>query len=246
MLMEHLLRTIQPFLLGSVFLLIYLAEHIYPQRKQHALSRHDFRNFGIGIFNAALTFAGGYGFQLVITSLSRHHVGLFNLIELPVYISLPVQILLLDIFMYWWHRINHIIPFLWQFHHFHHIDEEMNSTTALRFHAVELSLSYVARLLVFPFFGFSLTAILLYGLLFLPVVILHHSNISIRESFDLRLRKLIVTPHMHRIHHSAKYVETNSNYSSVFPWWDRLFRSYRKYPSGIIRFGVDETPRKPA
>ena len=165
--------------------------------------------------------------------------GLLNIISLPLWLTLLLQILFLDIFMYWWHRLNHQASFFWRFHRFHHVDPGMNSTTALRFHSIELILSYFARLLIFPLFGFSFTAILLYSLLFFPVVLLHHSNVAIREGLDLIMRRFIVTPRMHRIHHSNKVEETNSNYSSVFPWWDRLFNSYRRKPAKEITFGVE-------
>ncbi|GAC1481070.1 MAG: hypothetical protein NVS1B13_02660 [Flavisolibacter sp.] len=141
--------------------------------------------------------------------------------------------------MYWWHRFNHANTFLWRFHRFHHQDEEMNSTTALRFHTVELLLSYIFRLLLFPLFGFSIAAIVYYSLLFFPIVILHHSNLSVSVKTDNKFRKIFVSPNMHRIHHSNKREETDSNYSSVFTWWDRLFKTNRESPKGEIHFGVE-------
>lgn len=236
------IHSIQPYFTGIAFLIIYAAEHLLPQRSQSAFSRHDMINFLVGVFNAAFSFAGGYYLQKILVWSGLHHVGLFNMINIHSFILLPFQLLLLDVFMYWWHRWNHQLPFLWRFHHFHHTDLSMNSTTALRFHVVELILSYVVKAIVFPIIGFNISAILFYSLLFLPVVILHHSNIAIREKTDLVIRQILVTPLMHRIHHSDKKLETNSNYSSVFPWWDRLFRSYRHKPLGSISFGVQDLP----
>lgn len=236
---DHLIKSIQPYAIGIVFVLLYLAEHIFPQRPDHANAKHDLRNFGIGLINAGITFGGGYYFQKIIEWLNLHRIGLFNWISFPEYLSIGLQILLIDLNMYWWHRLNHTYSFLWKFHRFHHLDKQMNSTTALRFHAVELLLSYVFRLLVFPLFGFSIMAIVCYSFLFFPVVILHHSNLSIKETFDMLLRKVIVSPGMHRIHHSKKKEETDSNYSSVFPWWDAVFKTYRKKPIEPIQFGVE-------
>lgn len=236
---ENLIKSIQPYAIGIVFVLLYLGEHLFPQRHHHANAEHDFRNFGIGLINAGITFGGGYYFQKLIEWLNFRGIGLFNFVSFPSYLSIGLQILIIDLYMYWWHRLNHINSFLWRFHRFHHLDEQMNSTTALRFHVVELLLSYVFRLLVFPLFGFSITAIVLYSLIFFPVVILHHSNLSVNETVDMALRKWIVSPGMHRIHHSKKGEETNSNYSSVFPWWDALFKTYRKKPIEQIRFGVE-------
>lgn len=236
---DLLLKSIQPYIIGIVFVLIYLAEHLFPERVFAHTKWHDVKNLGFGVINAAITFLGGFYFQACIGWLNKMHFGLFNLLHFPFYLSLGLQIILLDLFMYWWHRLNHRLPLLWRFHRFHHVDEQLNITTALRFHGVELTLSYVARLLVFPLFGFSITAILAYSLLFFPVVLLHHSNLRMKKKIDYALRRIMVTPNMHRIHHSNKRSELNSNYSSVFPWWDRLFSSYRKEPVGTIYFGVD-------
>jgi sterol desaturase/sphingolipid hydroxylase (fatty acid hydroxylase superfamily) len=235
-----MIRVIQPYAIGIVFLLLYLAEHIFPQRTDFKDTKHDLKNIGFGLINAVIILIGGFYFQEFISFLNHLDFGLFNLITLPFALNLAVQILCIDLFMYWWHRSNHGWAFLWRFHKFHHQDKKLNSTTALRFHVVEISLSYIARLMIFPFLGISITAILLYSLLFFPIVILHHSNISIKESLDLLIRKIIVTPHMHRIHHSRLPEETNSNYSSVFPWWDALFYSYRKKPIKEVDFGVDD------
>ena len=140
--------------------------------------------------------------------------------------------------MYWWHRINHEWSFLWYFHKFHHVDTKLNSTTALRFHTGELLLSYVTKIIAFSLLGISLTAVLVHSVLLFPIIVFHHSNLKISERWDLFFRRFIVTPRMHRIHHSVIKSETNSNYSSVLPYWDMLFRSYVKKPSKEIEFGV--------
>jgi sterol desaturase/sphingolipid hydroxylase (fatty acid hydroxylase superfamily) len=236
----HFIKTVQPYSVAIVFLLLYLAEHIFPQQKNINGIAHDLKNFAFGMINAVIIFFGGYYFQEIISYINNHHFGLFNMIAMPFAISLMIQIIVIDIFMYWWHRANHMLPMLWRFHKLHHSDEQLNSTSALRFHAVELSLSYIARLLVFPLFGISVTAIILYSLIFFPVVILHHSNIKIGDRLDLLLRKIIVSPRMHRIHHSNIKRETDSNYSSVLSIWDTLFESYIKKPAKETIFGLDK------
>ena len=114
----------------------------------------------------------------------------------------------------------------------------MNSTSALRFHTGELLLSYVAKIIVFSLLGISVSAILVHSILFFPVILFHHANVKISERWDLFIRKFIVTPRMHRIHHSVIRSETNSNYSSLLPYWDKLFRSYVKRPSKEIKFSI--------
>lgn len=234
------LKSIQPYAIGIAFVLVYIAENIFPQRAEHKNLNHDLKNIGIGFINAFITFIGGYYFQKIIVYLNNHQIGLFHLLKLPFLFQVVIQLIIIDIFMYGWHRLNHTWQVLWRFHKFHHADKKMNSTTALRFHVVELSLSFIAKLLIFPLLGISITAIVLYSFLFLPVVIIHHSNIRIAEQADLLLRKIIVTPRMHRIHHSRIMEETNSNYSSVFPWWDTLFKTYRKKAVKEIEFGLEE------
>ncbi|MEP6627845.1 MAG: sterol desaturase family protein [Ginsengibacter sp.] len=235
---EIIIKQLQPYILGASFLVIYIAEHLFPQRYGRSFSKHDALNTGVGVINGVIIFIAGYFFQQSIAWLNNRHVGLLYFFSLNTIIKLILQLLLIDLFMYWWHRYNHQSSFLWKFHQFHHADTAMNSTTALRFHMVELSLSYIARLLVFPLLGITVNAILVYSILFFPVVILHHSNIRISIQLDRLFRTLFVTPHMHRIHHSKIPTETNSNYSSLLPYWDIFFKTYKKKASTAIEFGL--------
>lgn len=232
------LAHIQPFAIGGVFLLLYVAEHLYPQRKDLVGYRHDVRNLGVGVLNAVLIFGVGYFFQRWMELYCDRKFGLFNLLELPRGLRFVVEGLLLDCAMYWWHRANHRVPVLWRFHRFHHSDEKLNSTSALRFHAVELLLSYVWRLALFPLFGIGVAGFALYSILFSAVVIFHHSCIRISARFDKMMRGTLVTPMMHRVHHSVKREEADSNYGSVLPWWDWMFGSYKQLTRERIKFGV--------
>jgi sterol desaturase/sphingolipid hydroxylase (fatty acid hydroxylase superfamily) len=236
--MNDLLHAIQPYALTGVFLLTYLAEHLMPQRKEIIDHNHDIKNVLVGVFNLVLIAVVGVQFQKAIEWLNNRHFGLLQLFHIPSVIDIIMGVLLIDIFMYWWHRVNHEWRFLWYFHKFHHVDTKLNSTSALRFHAGELLLSYVTKIVVFSLLGISLSAVLVHSLLFFPIIVFHHSNLKISERWDLFLRRFIVTPRMHRIHHSVIKTETNSNYSSVLPYWDILFRSYVKRPSREIEFGV--------
>lgn len=236
--MNHLIHTIQPYALAGVFVLTYLAEHIIPQRKEIIDHKHDLKNILVGVFNLVLIAVVGMQFQKAIEWLNNKHFGLLQLFNIPSIVAIVIGVLLIDIFMYWWHRINHQWRFLWYFHKFHHVDTKLNSTSALRFHAGELLLSYVTKIIAFSLLGISLSAVLVHSLLFFPIVVFHHSNLKISERWDLLMRKFIVTPRMHRIHHSVIKSETNSNYSSVLPYWDRIFRSYKKRPLEEIKFGI--------
>ena len=236
--MNDLIHTIQPYALAGVFLLTYLAEHIIPQRKEIIDHKHDLKNILVGVFNLVIIAVVGVQFQKAIAWLNNEHFGLLQLLNIPFYIKIVIGVLLIDIFMYWWHRVNHEWRFLWYFHKFHHLDTKLNSTSALRFHSGELLLSYVTKMIAFSLLGINLSAILVHSLVFFPIIVFHHSNLKISERWDLFFRRFIVTPRMHRIHHSVIKSETNSNYSSVLPYWDMLFRSYVKKPSKEIEFGV--------
>jgi sterol desaturase/sphingolipid hydroxylase (fatty acid hydroxylase superfamily) len=120
----------------------------------------------------------------------------------------------------------------------------MNSTTAVRFHTGELLLSYAVKFVVFPLLGFNVASVILHAIVLFPVIVFHHSNVYISKKADNFFRLLFVTPHLHRIHHSRIINETNSNYGSVFPYWDKLFRSYISKPAMPIEFGVSEVEKE--
>lgn len=223
-----LINILQPYSIGIAFILLYLAEHILPERKELMEIGHDIRNILRGIFNFGLAFIAGYYFQKVLAYANKNEIGLFFQFTINRYILIGIQFLFIDLFMYWWHRMNHRIPAFWYFHKFHHTDTRMNTTTAFRFHAGELILSYPIKMAVFCLLGISVLSVMLYSLLFVPVVIFHHSDISISQRRDDFFRQFFVTPRMHRIHHSKLKYETDSNYSSFFPWWDLFFKTNRK------------------
>jgi sterol desaturase/sphingolipid hydroxylase (fatty acid hydroxylase superfamily) len=234
----YTLQIIQPFAVGIVFTLTYVAEHIIPQRRELIDHKHDVKNMALGIFNTIFVFVVGYYFQQLIQFCNVQQFGLLQWLPVGIWVQLIISFLLIDCFLYWWHRSNHVLPFLWYFHKYHHIDTKMNSTTAVRFHTGELSLSFIAKLALFPMLGISLNAVLLHGLVLLPVIIFHHSNVKISQPVDFLLRRFIVSPRMHRIHHSVIKSETDSNYSSILPFWDKLFKTYNKLPQNPVEFGI--------
>lgn len=170
---------------------------------------------------------------------AEHGFGLCNLLELPWLACSLIAFVLFDGWMYAWHRANHEIPFLWRFHRVHHTDSVMDSTTALRFHPGEILFSTLLNALVLALLGMSLATLALYKSVMICVILLHHSNVRLPARWDHALRYVIVPPSMHRIHHSERREETDSNYGTVFSFWDRLFRSFRareRYED--IRFGT--------
>jgi sterol desaturase/sphingolipid hydroxylase (fatty acid hydroxylase superfamily) len=144
-----------------------------------------------------------------------------------------LSILLFDLWMYAWHRANHQIPFLWRFNRVHHTDPALDCTTALRFHPGEFLLSGLANLPVIVALGMTLQTFVV------AVILFHHSNLVVPEPIDRGLRRLMVPPSMHRVHHSEIPSETDSNYGTIFSFWDRLFGSLRlREDTQAIRFGI--------
>lgn len=198
---------------------------MYLGRQRRVL--HGAANLGLAGCNAVVAY--GFAFAiLAVTEWSRAEgIGIAHHIAGPTWLRWVVALLMLDCWQYWWHRINHRVPFFWRFHAVHHADAEMDATSGVRFHTVEIVLSMVARLAVLPVLGITVPQLVLYELLSLPVILFHHSNIRLPRGGDNLLRWLIVTPWMHWVHHSDLQPETDSNYSSFLSVWDRLFRSFR-------------------
>lgn len=204
--------------------------------------RHGLRNVTLGIFNAVVTSVVFVGLWLSASAWAEHHeFGLQHWLPLPTWAAWLLAILLLDAWTYFWHRINHRFPFLWRFHRVHHSDPHMDVTTANRFHIGEIAMSSILRVPLIILLGISIGQLAVYEILMFAVVQFHHANIGISEKWDRVLRLFIVTPYMHKVHHSRWQPETDSNYSSLLSIWDRIFRSFRiNEKPETIRLGLDE------
>lgn len=203
--------------------------------------RHGARNVAIGLVNAVVLTAGFSG--LVVAAVhwgGTHPIGILHGFTLPRGMHGVLGFLLFDLWMYLWHRANHGITWLWRFHRVHHSDLAMDVTTALRFHIGEMVLSVLFRLAVIPLLGITIGELLLYELILQPVIYFHHSNIALPEAWDRLMRLAVVSPNMHRVHHSDIPAETNSNYASIFSVWDRLGCTYRQRDVRTIHYGLKE------
>jgi sterol desaturase/sphingolipid hydroxylase (fatty acid hydroxylase superfamily) len=235
------IRYIQIITLAVVFGLQFLFEHIFPQQKTINDWKNERFNIAIGALNVLLTFIPASLFVQWLSFIHRHQLGLFNQSAVPSWLRFILTVIVMDCWMYSWHRLNHIVPFLWRFHSFHHKDNKMNSTTAVRFHIFELLMSYPGKALVCIAFGIGYAPLLVYEMLFFASIVIHHSNIAITERTDKIYRILFASPLLHRIHHSDRWAETNSNFGALFSFWDRLFSSWKGKAQNDIKFGV---PRK--
>lgn len=158
----------------------------------------------------------------------QHNIGGLNLLGLPFWLNVLLALVLLDLIIYWQHRLFHQIPWLWRLHQIHHADPHIDSTSGLRFHPLEILLSYGVKLVAVLLLGTPALAIMLFEVILNASAIFNHSNIRLPAKIEWPLRQLIVTQQMHRIHHSQRPEETNSNYGFNLSVWDKLFVSYRK------------------
>jgi sterol desaturase/sphingolipid hydroxylase (fatty acid hydroxylase superfamily) len=169
--------------------------------------------------------------------------GLLHLVALPAAVRFALAFLLMDLTFYYWHLANHKLPVLWRFHNVHHIDPDLDVSTALRFHLGEVLLSAGFRALQVGLIGLSPLTYLVYESVFQGSTLFHHSNVRLPLQAERLLNKILVTPRMHGIHHSVVQHETNSNYSVVFSWWDRLHRSLQLHiPQAALTIGISAYP----
>lgn len=206
---------------------------------------HIAANFALAAVNAGVAWGFAFGLLAVTESARAHGFGLLHWIRLPAPAEWIAAIVLFDCWQYWWHRLNHRLPFLWRFHAVHHADAELDASSGVRFHTGEIALSFVARLAVVPLLGITVPQLLVYEALSLPVILFHHANLRLPAAADRALRWLIVTPWMHYVHHSRWQPETDSNYASFLSVWDRLFGSFRlRERPQEIALGLDDWEEK--
>ncbi|MDL0432773.1 sterol desaturase family protein [Marinobacter sp. TBZ242] len=161
---------------------------------------------------------------------SENGWGLLNLVSLPGWLAVIVSVLVLDAAIYFQHRLFHAVPWLWRLHRMHHADLEFDVTTGLRFHPIEIILSMAIKLTVVLALGAPALAVVIFEVLLNATSMFNHGNVRLPLWFDKYLRLLVVTPDMHRVHHSVIVRETDSNFGFNLPWWDRLFGTYRAQP----------------
>lgn len=156
--------------------------------------------------------------------------GLFNRAELSLWITVPITVLIFDLAIWAQHLITHKIPILWRFHRVHHADRDIDVTTAIRFHPVEIALSMLLKIGLVYLLGPPALGVILFEIVLNGTALFTHANIHIPLKTEEYLRKLIVTPDMHRVHHSTQRHEHDSNYGFALSVWDRMFGTYRAQP----------------
>ena len=168
--------------------------------------------------------------------------GLFNVVRPPTWLGVPFAVAFLDLVIYFQHVAFHAVPTLWRLHRVHHTDLDFDVTTGTRFHPVEILISTGIKCAAVAALGAPVVAVLAFELLLNATSMFNHANVRIPPAIDRWLRCMVVTPDMHRVHHSMVFNETSSNFGFNLPWWDRLLGTYREQPSAgheAMTIGVD-------
>jgi sterol desaturase/sphingolipid hydroxylase (fatty acid hydroxylase superfamily) len=162
---------------------------------------------------------------------AAHGWGLFNLLGLPAWAAIPVGVIALDLVIYTQHVVFHHVPLLWRLHRMHHADLDIDMTTGVRFHPLEILLSLAIKMAAVVALGVPAPAVLIFEVLLNATSMFNHSNVALPPRLDRVARWIVVTPQMHQVHHSIERAETDSNFGFNLPWWDRLFGTYRAQPA---------------
>jgi len=247
MIFEELL-LLKAYLVFGWLLCLFVWERIAPassgpywQDKRKSLQRLG-RNLGLWLLNAGLS-------PLVVLPLSlwaTEHTVQWRPDGWQGGWGLLVDLLLLDLWIYWWHRANHELPLLWRFHRVHHMDEYLDTTSALRFHMGEVVLSALVRVVVIVLLDVPFSTVIVFEALILICAIFHHSDIPLNPGIERVLSKLIITPGIHWVHHHAVRRDTDSNYGTVLSCWDRLFGSRSHFArTTTMRIGLEGEAERP-
>jgi sterol desaturase/sphingolipid hydroxylase (fatty acid hydroxylase superfamily) len=230
---------------AAVFALMALWEVLAPRREQ-AIGRATRwpSNLGVVVLDTVLVRilfpTTAVGLALLAEAKG---FGLFNVWPVASWIAIVVSVVILDLVIYLQHVLFHAVPALWRLHRMHHADLEFDLTTGARFHPIEILLSMLIKLTVIGALGAPAVAVLIFEVLLNATAMFNHSNVRLPAPVDRVLRLFVVTPDMHRVHHSVIVRETNSNFGFNLPWWDRLFGTYRAQPEAGhqgMSIGVDE------
>ncbi len=234
-------NLLAPILAVTLLVLLFTIERLYPLRKD---MRSLLGRLTVNIAISALAFVAAVALvqpavQWALRWSADKPFGLIHLVVLPVWAEFALSFLLMDLAFYYWHVANHRVPFLWRFHNVHHIDPDLDVSTAFRFHFGEIAFSAAFSVVQVSLIGISPWAFAAYNLVFQTEVLFHHSNWRLPIGFERLLSLIVVTPRMHGIHHSQVERENKSNFGTVFTWWDRLHRTLGlNIPQDAIVVGI--------
>jgi sterol desaturase/sphingolipid hydroxylase (fatty acid hydroxylase superfamily) len=217
---------------GTVLAAMAVWELAAPRRKQELGRKTRWPgNLGVVALDTLLVrLIFPVGAVAIALAAEARGLGLFNVFRVPPWVAVPAGVILLDLAIYLQHVLFHAVPALWRLHRMHHADLAFDVTTGVRFHPVEILLSMIIKLGVVTALGAPALAVLVFEVLLNATSMFNHGNVTLPQGIDRILRWVVVTPEMHRVHHSIKARETNSNFGFNLPWWDRLLGTYRDQP----------------
>lgn len=217
----------------AVFLLLTGLEILWPRRRlRHSKSARWVSNISLSVVNTVIVrltvpIAGVAAALLA----QQQQWGLLNHVALPHWLELALFLLVFDLAIYFQHRVFHAVPCLWRLHRMHHTDRDYDVTTGNRFHPLSILISSFIKIVLILLAGPSALAVIVAEVLLNACAMFNHSNLRIPVLVDRYLRLMVVTPDVHRVHHSIDHHEHNCNFGFNFPWWDRLFGTYLAQPS---------------
>jgi sterol desaturase/sphingolipid hydroxylase (fatty acid hydroxylase superfamily) len=214
-------------------------------RMPHAKSRGSVRaNLGLwAVDGMVMALVCGACACTVARWAASAGVGILNATRAPLWVGIPPTVAVLDLVSYVWHRANHVLPVLWRFHRVHHSDRTFTVSTGLRFHPGELVLSLPLRLLAVALLGAPAIAIVVFEALFAVANLVEHGDIDLPAGLEGMMSKLLVTPALHRFHHTRAGRERDHNYGTIFTAWDRMLGTYSPSSSAVrIDVGLTEIP----
>jgi len=221
---------------GGVLVLMLVLETIFP-RKTRTQNRllHIATNMGIVVLYTILmrviVIVVAVGAAVGVAAFAMENGwGLLNLIDMPIWVHIFISTILLDLAVYWQHVASHKIPIIWAFHKMHHADRDIDATTGIRFHPVEIVLSMAYKMLIVLILGPHVVGVILFEVILNGSAMFNHANLRLPLWLDKVVRLVFVTPDMHRVHHSVIARETNSNYGFNLSMWDKIFGSYIDQP----------------
>ncbi len=237
----QLLDSVGTPIFVGLFLALLLLQWKFPLRRQHfSAVKRLVRNFVMSAPSFVLMRLTLIPIPLSIAFWAeRNGIGLLHWLPLPPWLAAILGFLLMDWAYYWWHYAMHVVPFAWRFHNVHHTDLDLDLSTAARFHFGEILLSIPFRVAAVAALGIAPFTYLVFEIVFESASLFHHSNWRLPLGLERILNHVIVTPRMHGIHHSIVQRETDSNWGTIFCWWDQLHRSIRRdIPQDAIKIGV--------
>ncbi|CAM3751536.1 MULTISPECIES: sterol desaturase family protein [Pseudoalteromonas] len=231
----------------TILAVMMIVEAMRPARTSPvAAGKRWFANFSLVVLASVLArLTIPIGLTSVALYCQQHSIGLFNQLDLPFELVIVISLLLLDVVIYWQHRLFHKVPLLWRLHRVHHADPHVDTSTGLRFHPIEIVLSIVIKLVIVAVFGVPAIAVLIFEIALNGFALFNHANISLPTKLERALRYVLITQQLHRIHHSQIPAETNSNFGFSVTWWDRLFGSYKttaQQPDSQLTIGLKQYP----